>query len=200
LLKKIILVLGSLLVLAFGAVACGGDDDKKTSGSATAVATATKTASGGGGNGTATKTPKETEDATDTPRPTDDNNGGDNVSCGLLTTEEVSAAIGTEMKDGVVSAANSDECQWDPASEAEVSTLYLTYVRPNGESDYEILDDGSEAVDGLGDKAHWISGIDLLEVLEGDTNLQLQVIVFSGDKKPKDIGIELAQKALARLD
>ncbi len=99
--------------------------------------------------------------------------------------------------------ASKPECEWDASAEESFSIVYLdvfgTGSADAAESEYNLLDDGSEPVNGLGGKAHWVSQIETLEVLQGAYTVEVQVVDFKTGADAKSESEDLAAKVLDRL-
>ncbi len=192
--KRSIFGLGIIIFAGFLIAGCGGDDDD----SKTSAPTGTQTQSGSSSTATA-----EVTDAPDeTTAPDGNGSGEDAAACALLTSDEVSAAVSEDMT--IFSSADhapTSDCEWDNASEttAVYVTVFNSGSSDGAEAEYSLLDENSEPVDGLGEKAHWVDGLDILEVLRGENNLEVQVVDFKSGSDPLTEARGLAEIALGRL-
>jgi len=162
-LKRTVPAFGACLVVALLVAACGGDDD------ANPDTTTTGSETRGSGN------PDATTASTSEPGDTDDNDGnttdlvdnGDGVACPLVTTDQVSEAIGTAMSDGVGQGGDDsayDVCDWTAVSGTPFVTL--NFYKQDAQEYYDIELGETTEVPGIGDKARWAPG--RLEVLQGN--------------------------------
>jgi hypothetical protein len=198
-----------LVVIALAALllaACGGDDDDDGGGNGP---TATEAVDGGddddgggdddGDGGEETSPPDGGGDDDD-----DGGGGGGNGDvpdvCALLTTDEVSDALGVPVGEGEQS--NTDPffiCNWlETEAFDSVSLQVLTGDDDSREFYYELTEDAEE-LDGLGDRAHYdeIIGVEVIT-----DNYLLAVSISSSDLSDDEVrerSIDLAEKALERL-
>ena len=187
---SIIATISCGLVVLLVAACGGGDDNTKTTAPTT---TQTQSSNGGGNTAAASQTAKATA--------TQASNGAIDA-CSVLTAGEVSAVISETASDGIpMNDAPQYQCEWENADETtEVFlTLYNDGSESGAQSEYDILDSGSEAVSGLGDKAHWVSLNDTLEVLKGKYVVEIQVVDFKSGADSETEAKTLASKVLARL-
>jgi hypothetical protein len=167
-LKKTVFAFPACLAVALFVVACGGGDDAKSTTAATSNATGAGTTNG-------------TTAATDEPVGTADNNGGnatdlvDNgngFACSLVTTDQVSAATGSAMKDGVGLGGVADaysNCRWDRDTQTGTATLSLSFFKQGAGTNYtDATGEGDTDVPGIGEKARWSALLSQLEVVQGD--------------------------------
>jgi len=182
--KRMAVFLTVVALAALVLAACGGDDDYDSGGDTGPTATEVDDAGGGDDSG-------------------DDSGGNGDVvdACALLTEEEVGAVLGTSVPVG--EPQNFDPffgCSWitETFDSADISVT----VGDAGESLYEFNNDDAEEIDGLGDRAQYLTGLlGLLEVLKGDYYLSVSVNSFEmEDDDIRDASIELAEHAVARLD
>ena len=80
-------------------------------------------------------------------------------ACELLSTDEVAAAVGSPVKDGIpasgaaITGGSFDTCVWrsdDPDNPADTATIT---IYPNAAAADSVRSDDSEAVEGIGDEA-----------------------------------------------
>lgn len=201
--------LAALVLLAL--VACGGDDDDTSNGGDGQEPTASEPADGdddGGDDG------EEPTEAPDDGEPTDvagddddgDGNGGqvDGHACDLVTPEDVSAAVGVEVGEGrdyLATAADATNCEWQSTEEAV--TVYAEVLLEGGRNWFEAVHFGEPAfeeqpVEGLGDEAIF-SDLGVLDVVDGDTFISIQMVVFFSDLDELAAAEELARLLLERV-
>lgn len=168
-----------LLVLSGALVACGGDDGGENGGD------------NGGDNGSdpsAEATTTASEAAAD----------GDVSACGVLTPEEVEAAVGSPVKEGIASSGPAitggsfTTCLWqsaDPDNPADTATLT---IYPNADAADSARSGKAKELDGIGDKAY-SDTVSSVWVYVGDQSFFAQWYVFG---TMDDEGLEQS-KALA---
>jgi hypothetical protein len=160
-LKTTVIAFASCLVLALFVAACGGDDAKSTT-------AATSNATGAGTtNATTAPTNEPANTARDSGGSTTLVDYGEGVACPLVTTAQVSAAMGTEMNDGVGQGLPDgayDVCDWTAVSGPPFVTL--DFYKKDAQDYWGIVLGQPTDVPGLGDKARWTPGT--LEVLQGN--------------------------------
>jgi hypothetical protein len=185
-----------VLLTATTLAGCGGDDssggsaadDSTASSSASASASASASSSAGGG--------------------TDAQTGGVQIgvtACDLLTTDEVAAAVGSPVKEGIETSGPAatggtfTSCQWmsdDPDNPADSASLYLYTNTAAADSARE---DDSQDLPGLGDQAFSVSYAGVW-VYEGEQSFLAQWYTFSGtDEENLPKSEALAQAAVDKL-
>ena len=124
---------------------------------------------------------------------------GDVAACDLLTTDEVEAAVGSPVEDGVptsgpaVTGGDFSTCVWqsaDPDNPADTATLT---IYENAAAADAVRSDGSPAVDGIGDSA-FSDSVSSVWVYDGEKSFFTQWYIFG---TMDDEGLEQS-KALAR--
>ena len=166
-----------LLLLSAAVVACGGDDgdqnDGDSGGDTSAEATATATAS---------ETAAEVEVS----------------ACGLLTPEEVEAAVGSPVKEGIASSGPAmtggsfTTCIWQSADANNPADTATITIYPNADAADSARSDDAKDLDGIGDTAYSDS-VSSVWVYVGDQSFFAQWYVFG---TMDDEGLEQS-KALA---
>jgi hypothetical protein len=184
LLRRTALALGGCLLVSLLIVGCGGGDDAKP----TTVPTATATSAG---------STNRTTVATNEPVSTSGNSGhlvdnGDGVACPLVTTAQVSEAIGSPMQDGVGQGGDGayDVCDWTAVS--GTPSVTLNFYKQDAQQYYDIVLGEPTDVPGIGDKARWTPG--RLEVLQGNYYFTVFVSIKLGTP---DAELLAAAKAVA---
>jgi hypothetical protein len=182
-LKRTGLALGACLVVALLVAACGGgDDDAKPTTAATS-------------NATADGTTNATTAATDEPVDTADNSGGDTTDpvdngtgspCSLITTDQVSAATGSAMKDGVGLGSVNDaysNCSWERIdAQTGTAILSLDFFKQGAATNYtDATGEGDTDVPGIGEKARWSDLLSTLEFVQGDDYFAIYVHTASNE-------------------
>jgi hypothetical protein len=101
-------------------------------------------------------------------------------ACELVTTAQVSEAMGTPMNDGgghVTSSPSYDVCEWSATRGRGTPFVTLNLYKQDGQLYYDQgTDQGTTQVPGIGEKARWTPGLHLdearkvgrLEVLQGN--------------------------------
>lgn len=185
--RSVLLVSGvAALLLVLAAVACGGGDDSGAeSGTGGTPAVTVDTGERGGDQG---------GDAGD-----DSGQGraGNQEACAILTSDDVSEALGTEV------TGQSEEdfppfytCTYEAGAQA-VSLTYLREERQEVEAYFELGNEESDVIEGVGERAYWGSDRGELEVLQGDQYIALAVTVDGLDAL--EVARGLAVKVLERL-
>jgi hypothetical protein len=145
-----------VLVACFALGACGGDDGDDGDDSA------------GGGKS-----------------PTSEDTQADVRACGLLSTDEVAAAVGSPVKPGIatngpaITGGGFTTCVWqsaDPDNPADTATLT---IYPNADAADSVRDADSVDVDGIGDDAFSVSFAGIW-VYDGEKSFLAQWYAFSG--------------------
>jgi hypothetical protein len=158
-----------VLFAAAALTACGGDDS--SGGSSAEDETPTQSSS--------SPTAAATEDASDAA------SGGDVAACDLLTTDQVAAAVGSPVKEGVpssgpaVTGGSFTSCLWqsdDPDNPADTATVT---IYPNADAADSAREDDSQDVPGIGDKA-FTGSFASMWVYVGDTSFFAQWYAFGG--------------------
>lgn len=198
--KRLVILLTMVALAALVLAACGGGDDDDDDGGDDTGPTATEADDSGDDGGDDDS--GDDDDGGDDDSGDDDDGGsdGDVDVCSLLSDDEVSAVLGSAPEG---EAANFDpffDCSW--ITEDFNSINLSVAVGPGGESLFEFNNDDAEEIDGLGDRAQYLSGIlGVLEVLEGDYYISVSVTGSDLDEdERRDASIELADHALGRLD
>jgi hypothetical protein len=188
-LKRTVLAFGASFVVALLVAACGGGDDSKP----TTVNTANATASG---NTNATTAPTNEPETTTSDSGGSNTTGlvdnGDGVACPLVTTAQVSEAIGKPMQDGVGQGGDGayDVCDWTAVS--GTPSVTLNFYKQDAQQYYDIVLGEPTDVPGIGDKARWTPG--RLEVLQGNYYFTVFVSIKLGTP---DAELLAAAKAVA---
>jgi hypothetical protein len=202
--RWLVLIISLALAAVLALSACGGGDDDDDAGNANVTVTATDdTGDDGGDEAEPTDTDDEAE-PTDEPDGDDESDEGDDAvgdACALLTEDEAEQVLGAPV--AAVEPFDQDPfagCSWYTDSFDSVD-VELGRRDPEGESLYEFLSEDAEEVDGLGDRAHYVSGaLTLLEVLDGDYYISVSVdSIELSDVLEQEGAISLAGKALERL-
>lgn len=174
------LLAGLLLVSA-----CGGDDDDAGGG----ATTQTQAADGGAGE-------TSTADADNG----DEDDGEELNVCDLLSNEEVSAALGSEVSEPV----RQDfppffSCYWTAEEFDSLSVSVFSGSESEAEAYYE-LTAGAQDVEGLGDRAQF-SDFGTLEILAGryDVSITLFDIDLEDDAQTIEAARPIAELVLDRL-
>jgi hypothetical protein len=127
---------------------------------------------------------------------------GTTDACTLLTTEEVAAAMGTEVNDGEDSGSGdgASECTWESKTSG-VPTM-LTVVIHAGVS-YDQVKEGfqsTEPVSGVGDEAFFGTGLNTLMMRKGEAVVQFLAIGNLADDAAKlELMKEVAVKVAERV-
>jgi hypothetical protein len=164
-----------LLVAAAALTACGGDD---------------------GDDASAADTPSATQDAGD--------DGGDDpaddvAACDLLTPDEVEAAVGSPVKEGIqtsgpaVTGGDFSTCLWqsaDPENPADTATIT---IYENAAAADSVRGEDSQDLEGIGDQA-FSDTVSSVWVYDGDKSFFAQWYIFG---TMDDEGLEQS-KALAQ--
>jgi len=182
-----------LLLLLSG---CGGGDDNSsnTPAASNGNSTATQTQSGGGSTQTS------------------NGGGGSTDACSLLTPSEIEDQLGPTINAGKVNEneGQNSECEWDnPDDSVGVAVYVHVYTGQNNhdaENDFNVLLNApsplnvtTETVDGVGDKAFWVPGIDTLQVLKGHYSFTVQVVDIGSGHDQKTVAQALAGTVIGRL-
>ncbi len=106
--------------------------------------------------------------------------------CDLISAEELTGIIGVDFEQGEsLSDPVKPECDFEPSDPLDAVGVYLEVFWTGDEDDaadeYDLLDAGSDPVDGYGDKAHWLNGLGTMEVLTGEYDVILQVVDLRGE-------------------
>ena len=131
---------------------------------------------------------------------------GDEVAaCDLLTTEEVEAAVGTPVKEGVprsgepITGGTYTSCLWmsdDPSNPADQAQLYLY---SNTEAADSAREDDSQEISGIGDSAFTVTFAGVW-VYQGEQSFLAQWYTISGtDEENLPKSEALAKAASAKL-
>ncbi|MDQ3879516.1 MAG: hypothetical protein M3295_00300, partial [Chloroflexota bacterium] len=85
-------------------------------------------------------------------------------------------------------------------SEGEVGSVEIRVALTGGRETFEIIKGNfeGEPVSGVGDDAWWAPSVYELATVEGDTVVEIQVVIFEGDAQ-LDAAKALAQAALGRI-
>jgi hypothetical protein len=174
-----------VLVATAGLTACGGDDSGSNAsdqpgatGSPTAGATDSLTAS-------ATDAVTDATDSASQSATTGSSGSGGGDACRLLTTDQVAAAVGSPVKDGLpssgpaVTGGSFTSCVWqsaDPDNPADTATVT---VYPNTDAADSAREDDSQDVPGIGDKA-FSASFGSMWVYVGEKSFFAQWYTFSG--------------------
>lgn len=178
------------VVLLFVA-ACGGGDD----GNGDQAASPTATGGGDGNDGGPTS-------------PGDGNGGGggdgivgDVDACALVTTDEVSAALGETVAEGIgTSQSPFATCTWEAESGNFIDVMVYSASRDEVEAYFEISREDFEEIDGIGEAAYWAGSPFLqIEVLQGTYDVAISVGVYEPDFDARRVAIDLAGKAIDRI-
>jgi hypothetical protein len=164
LLKRTGLAIGACLVVALFVAACGGGDDDSQP---DATAVSSETSDAGNTDATAASTDEPEDTAGNSVGNTDLVDNGDGVACPLVTSAQVSEAIGTEMSDGVGQGGDDgayDVCDWKAVRGTPFVTL--NFYKQDAQEYWDIVLGEPTDVPGIGDKARWVPG--RLEVLQGN--------------------------------
>jgi hypothetical protein len=126
-------------------------------------------------------------------------------ACDLLSTDEVAAAVGAPVKEGIekrgvpVTGGSYTSCQWmsdDPDNPADSAFLWLYTNTAAADSARE---DDSQDLPGIGDRAFSVSFAGVW-VYEGEQSLLAQWYTFSGtDEENLPHSEALAQAAVDKL-
>ncbi|HUF54246.1 MAG TPA: hypothetical protein VMR52_10795 [Dehalococcoidia bacterium] len=175
----------SLAALALLLAACGGDDDDD----------------GDAPAGTAPAAVEVTADD-DGDDPTNDNGDVISEACTLLTTDEISSALGGNVGEGApglpINPAAS-ACQWT-STDSTVS-LFIEVLSEGGRDWFENVQPGreTEPVEGIGDEATFDT-IGVLEVIQGDVMVTVQPILPLSEVDDRQAAISLAELVLQRVN
>lgn len=131
--------------------------------------------------------------------------GGDVAACDLLSSDEVEAAVGSPVKEGIpssgpaVTGGSFTSCVWqsaDPDNPADTATLT---IYPNADAADSAREDDSQDLQGIGDKA-FSGSVSSVWVYVGEKSFFAQWYVFN---TMDDEGLEqskaLAEAAAAAL-
>jgi hypothetical protein len=164
-----------LLVAAAALTACGGDD---------------------GDDPSAEDAPSATQDAGDDGG---DDPAGDVAACDLLTPDEVEAAVGSPVKEGIqtsgpaVTGGDFSTCVWqsaDPENPADTATIT---IYENAAAADSVRGEDSQDLEGIGDQA-FSDTVSSVWVYDGDKSFFAQWYIFG---TMDDEGLEQS-KALAQ--
>jgi hypothetical protein len=179
----------AIALAALFLAACGGDDDDDGGGGATA----TEAADGG-----------DDDDGGDAATPTPDNRPTPEVPdvCALLTTDEVSEALGAAVGEGEQTNTNPFFiCNWLETDGFASVTLEVLTGSSDSREFYFTLTTDAEELEGLGNAAHYDAALVGVEVLTEDYLLGLSISSSDlGDDERRESSIELAETALGRLE
>lgn len=157
-----------VLVATVALTSCGGDDSD----------------SGSSAGGEPSVTPSSTESTTASTTP-DASEDGDVAACDLLTTDQVAAAVGSPVKQGMpssgpaITGGSFTSCVWqsdDPDNPADTATVT---IYPNAAAADSARDDSSQDVPGIGDRA-FSGSFASMWVYIGDRSFFAQWYAFSG--------------------
>jgi hypothetical protein len=173
-----------LLLLLFGAlVACGGDEGEQNDGD-----------SGGDTSAEATPTTSETAAASDV------------SACGLLTPEEVEAAVGSPVKEGIASSGPAvtggdfTTCIWQSADRNNPADTATLTIYPNADAADSARSEDAKDINGIGDKAYSDS-VSSVWVYVGDQSFFAQWYIFGTmDDEGLQQSKALASAAADKLD
>lgn len=165
-----------VLVAAAALTSCGGDDSDSGSaaGDEPSVTPSTTTSSTATDGTTASPTPAGGE-----------SEAGDVAACDLLTTDQVAAAVGSPVKEGMpssgpaITGGSFTSCVWqsdDPDNPADTATVT---IYPNAAAADSARDDSSQDVPGIGDRA-FSGSFASMWVYVGDRSFFAQWYAFSG--------------------
>jgi hypothetical protein len=138
----------------------------------------------GGGDGDGDSTASD-EPSTSQHTEADAADSADAAACDLLSTDDVTAAVGAPVKEGIATSGPSvaggtfDTCVWqsdDPANPADTATVT---IYPNTAAADSARADDSEDVEGIGDKAFTVAFAGIW-VYQGDKSVFVQWYAFSG--------------------
>jgi hypothetical protein len=104
-------------------------------------------------------------------------------------------AVAGEVDEDVAPLAG---CRWEPEGLLLVTVTVFDGNEAEVQAYYEFSEDGSDAVEGLGDKAHYSEVTKSLEVLVDD-NTDITVQVVNAELDEKQAAIDLAEKVIDRL-
>jgi len=160
------------------------------------------TAGGGGGGGGGSSVPVVT-----LPPGGGGGGGGSGIgainTCALLTTDELKAAMGSAVKDGVLK--NSDgkaECDWSPQNDADGFEVDIDIAAFDQSLwDSEISGSGIQPVPGLGEAAYrGFVSLGVLLIKKNGMEIDLAVIApLMADDKMEAAQVKLAQAMLTRI-
>ena len=193
------MTLAALVTVAGCSMPSGGEDDAQSS-----------TSQGGDGTtgdnaGSDTADNPAGDDSADNAGSTDDGSdagGGNADACALLTTEEVAASMGKEVKDGAEVPADSglSACTWEENTSG-VPTILTVQILQAGS--YETLKgtlDPNEPVRGVGDEAFFATNLTSLIMRKGDAVVQFVAIGGLPDAAAQlDLMKDVAGKAAGRV-
>lgn len=132
--------------------------------------------------------------------PDGDDNGdsGEFNACSLITREEVMQALGEEVTEGVQENADPFfSCRFESEDFDSVSVSYVTGEREDIEEYFELGNEESETIEGLGERAYWDEDFNDLEVLTGVQYLSVSISADGVDEF--EVARSLAERALGRL-
>lgn len=196
---------GLAVLMALLFAACDGDDDDSGAGTAQPTAAQqTDVANGDGGDEEPTDG-ANSEEPTDAPD--DDGSADAGHACDVLTPAEVSAAVGVEVGEGrdyLATAADATNCEWQSAD--QTVTVYAEVLREGGQAWFDavhVADDDpafeEQPVEGIGDEAIY-SDLGVLDVVDGDTFVSVQIVVFFSELEELSAAKGLAEAMLEKLD
>lgn len=209
---------GVLAALLLVVMACGDDDGGEEAGDGDNGPTATLDGGDGGddsgdgddGDDAGDDGDEPTDDAgtgdDDDGSGDDDGGSGDNGftgevnPCDLLTVDEVSAALGQPVGEGGLTDFDPFfECDWEGENFDSVNLSVYTDERDLVEQYFEVGNEESEQIDGIGEKAYYDDSIiPSLEILSGNTDILIS-LVADEDADARSILSELAAAAVERL-
>lgn len=203
---------GLAVLVLLALVACGGDDDESGNDGDGQEPTASAPADGDGNSGDDGEAPTEAPDddePTGTPGDNDDDEndgsgGQGDHTCNLLTPEEVSSAVGVEVGEGrdyLATAPGATNCEWQSTEESV--TVYAEVLTEGGRDYFDAvhLPDPAfeeEPVEGIGDEAIY-SDLGVLDVVDGDTFVSVQMVVFFSELDELTAAQALAETILQKL-
>ncbi|QIG43943.1 DUF3558 family protein [Nocardioides anomalus] len=166
--------------------------------------TATTLAACGGGDDSDSGAARDDSSPSASSGPSDGNQVGVSA-CDLLTTDEVAAAVGSPVKEGIeqsgqpITGGTFTSCQWmsdDPDNPADAASLYLYTNTAAADSARE---DDSQVLEGIGDQAFSVAFAGVW-VYEGEQSFLAQWYTFSGtDEENLPTSEALARAAVEKL-
>jgi len=193
--RRLLLLIATGLVglLLFGACGGGDDDDDDDGGAQTATQPQDGADSGDDGEAATPTEDSEQDEEEDGAEPPED-------VCGLLTTQEVSAALDAEVDEGVATDdGTSFTCDWE--DELGLHAMYIDILADSDEANLEYFEATGEAeeIDGLGDRAQYTDLIGL-EVLTDHYVVNLRMFAFDlEDDVARERTLALGELVIDRL-